>query len=87
MTHLDQEKKKQYITTFTVNVQTSESIHPTYEYKSQSSLVPCLPRELKAGVSSQCESFSYVKPALMLRCVTNIRNISLNSMIISGQCE
>lgn len=48
-------KNIQYITTFTVQFKTLKSIYQMEEYKSWSSLVPCIPQELKVGASGQCE--------------------------------
>lgn len=59
------QKKKQYITTFTVKFQTFKSIYQIEEYKSWS-LVPCIPHELKAGASSQCDHFIAMYSTLCL---------------------
>lgn len=50
-------KNIQYITTFTAKFQTFQSIYQTEEYKSWSSLVPCIPQELKAGTKQSTWSF------------------------------
>lgn len=61
MWHLSKKKNIQYITTFTVKFQTFKSIYQREENKSWSSLVPCIPHELKAGASSRRDHFSYVQ--------------------------
>lgn len=72
----------QYITTITVKFQTFKSIYQTEEYKSWSSLVPCIPQELNVGVSSQCDHFSYVQYTLFIQCdvIINTRSISCDSI-------